>query len=105
MALAGLWLLTGGVRSANFGDAITLVAAATYAAHLLATDRYMDASSLVSLVTRLQEGARDGLPRTASQMKEILGLTRKHLIPFLEYCDRQQITVRNGDLRTVRPRK
>ncbi len=49
LALAGLWLLTGGVRSANFGDAITLIAAATYAAHLLATDKYVraDADALV----------------------------------------------------------
>lgn len=49
LALAGLWLLTGGIRSANFGDAITLIAAATYAAHLLATDKYVraDADSLV----------------------------------------------------------
>ncbi len=49
LALCGLWLLTGGIRSANFGDAITLIAAATYAAHLLATDKYVraDADSLV----------------------------------------------------------
>ncbi len=49
LALCGLWLLTGGVTSANFGDAITLIAAATYAAHLLATDKYVraDADSLV----------------------------------------------------------
>ena len=50
LALAGLWLLTGGVRSANFGDVITLVAAATYAGHLLATDRYVrDDADLVVL--------------------------------------------------------
>jgi drug/metabolite transporter (DMT)-like permease len=49
LALAGLWLLTGGIRTANFGDAITVVAAGTYAAHLLATDRYVraDADPLV----------------------------------------------------------
>lgn len=41
VALAGLWYLTGGIHSANFGDAITLVAAATYAGHLLATDRFV----------------------------------------------------------------
>ncbi len=45
LALAGLWLLTGGVRRANFGDAITLIAAATYAAHLLATDRFVRADA------------------------------------------------------------
>jgi drug/metabolite transporter (DMT)-like permease len=45
LALAGLWLLTGGVRKANYGDFITLLAAATYAAHLLATDRYVRADA------------------------------------------------------------
>jgi drug/metabolite transporter (DMT)-like permease len=45
LALAGLWLLTGGIRSANFGDGITLIAAATYAGHLLATDRYVRADA------------------------------------------------------------
>ena len=49
LALIGLWLLTGGISTINFGDAITLVAAATYAGHLLATDRYVraDADPLV----------------------------------------------------------
>jgi drug/metabolite transporter (DMT)-like permease len=49
LALGGLWLLTGGIRSANFGDAITLISAATYAGHLLATDKYVraDADSLI----------------------------------------------------------
>ena len=49
LALGGLWLLTGGIRSANFGDLITLIAAATYAGHLLATDKYVraDADALI----------------------------------------------------------
>ena len=49
LALAGLWLLTGGIKSANFGDGITLIAAAAYAAHLLATDKYVraDADTLI----------------------------------------------------------
>jgi drug/metabolite transporter (DMT)-like permease len=45
LALAGLGLLTGGVKSANFGDGITLIAAAAYAAHLLATDKYVRADA------------------------------------------------------------
>lgn len=45
LALAGLWLLTGGMRCANFGDMITLAAAAAYAGHLLATDRYVRAEA------------------------------------------------------------
>jgi drug/metabolite transporter (DMT)-like permease len=39
LAMAGLWLLTGGLHGFNQGDALTLITAATYAGHLLATDR------------------------------------------------------------------
>lgn len=45
LALVGLWILTGGISSVNFGDVITLVAAATYAAHLLATDKFVRADA------------------------------------------------------------
>lgn len=45
LALVGLWMLTGGISSVNFGDVITLIAAATYAAHLLATDKYVRADA------------------------------------------------------------
>ncbi|MBI4423782.1 MAG: DMT family transporter [Elusimicrobia bacterium] len=39
LALGGLWLLTGGARDVNRGDALTLVAAATYAGHVFWIDR------------------------------------------------------------------
>lgn len=45
LALAGLWLLTGGISSVNYGDVITLIAAATYAGHLLATDKFVRADA------------------------------------------------------------
>lgn len=45
VALAGLWLLTGGAGSFNKGDAMTLIAALTYAGHLLATDVYVKADA------------------------------------------------------------
>ena len=41
VALAGLWLLTGGLRSFGLGDALTLVTAAAYALHLLLADRWV----------------------------------------------------------------
>lgn len=41
VALIGLWILTGGLRQANFGDFITLVSAFTYALHVLYSDKYM----------------------------------------------------------------
>ncbi len=45
LALGGLWLLTGGVGEFNRGDALTIVAAVTYAAHLLATDKFVRADA------------------------------------------------------------
>lgn len=45
LAVAGLWLLTGGLAGVNKGDALTIVAAMTYAAHLLATDKYVRADA------------------------------------------------------------
>ena len=43
LSLAGLWVLTGGLHEVNFGDTLTLVAAFTYALHVLYSDKYMKA--------------------------------------------------------------
>ena len=45
LALAGLWLLTGGARGFNLGDALTLAAAASYSVHLIITDKYVKADA------------------------------------------------------------
>jgi selenocysteine-specific elongation factor len=65
-------------------------------------DRYYSVGAVNALIAKLRTGTADGAPRTASQLKEVLGLTRKYLIPFLEYCDRADISVRAGDTRTVK---
>ncbi|MEC8557251.1 MAG: selenocysteine-specific translation elongation factor [Planctomycetota bacterium] len=38
---------------------------------------------------------------TVPAVKDAWGVTRKHVIPLLEYCDREQITVRNQDGRVA----
>lgn len=45
VSLIGLWVLTGGLRQINTGDALTLISAMTYALHLLYSDRYMKAGA------------------------------------------------------------
>ena len=45
LAIAGMWLLTGGVSGFNVGDALTLAAAAAYSAHLIFTDKYVKANA------------------------------------------------------------
>ena len=79
LALAGLWLLTGGIRSANFGDAITLVSAATYAGHLLATDRCVraDADALILAFHQFwMTGALAGLAALATGRSFAVGSSR-----------------------------
>jgi len=41
VSLLGLWILTGGMKDINFGDSLTLLAAVTYALHVLYSDKYM----------------------------------------------------------------
>jgi len=41
LSLLGLWLLTGGLTDINRGDWLTLIAAMTYAGHLLYVDRFV----------------------------------------------------------------
>ncbi len=43
VSLAGLWILTGGMSDVNPGDMLTLVAALTYALHVIYSDKYMKA--------------------------------------------------------------
>ncbi len=45
LAIAGLWLLTGGAHGFNPGDALTLAAAASYSVHLIITDKYVKADA------------------------------------------------------------
>jgi hypothetical protein len=38
----------------------------------------------------------DGAERTPSELRDLLGISRKFLIPFLEYCDAAGYTMRSG---------
>ncbi len=38
---------------------------------------------------------------TVSEIREHWGMTRKHAVPIFEFFDRQQVTVRSGDVRTA----
>lgn len=41
VSLFGLWMLTGGLTDINVGDLFTLIAAMTYAIHILVLDKYI----------------------------------------------------------------
>jgi selenocysteine-specific elongation factor len=68
---------------------------------LVAPDLYVDTSALRAALerTRTLLGGSELLP--ANAFRSALPVTRKHLIPLLEYFDRTGVTEREGDLRRV----
>ena len=58
-------------------------------------NRYYASPSVSELIARLAAGLAPGADYGPADLRDFLGLTRKFLIPFLEYCDREGYTVRN----------
>jgi selenocysteine-specific elongation factor len=58
------------------------------------SERYYATQSVQHLVARLREGMEPGREYGPAELREILGLSRKYLIPFLEFCDRKRYTER-----------
>jgi selenocysteine-specific elongation factor len=65
-------------------------------------DRYYDRSVLEGMIVRLKGALVAGNTYLPSQLRDILGFSRKYLIPFLEFCDRNGLTERRGDGRILR---
>ena len=64
-------------------------------------DYYVDADIMADAIRRVRTelGGRAGL--SPGEFRDILGISRRHLIPVLEYFDRTGVTVRSGEGRTV----
>ena len=71
--------------------------------HLLAQGMYLHPE----VVTRARQRVRDYLAQhetiTVGQCRDLLGASRKYLLPFLEQLDREGVTLRRGDYRVLRP--
>jgi selenocysteine-specific elongation factor len=59
-------------------------------------NRYFMRSTVTQLVTQVLEGMSDEEEYGPAELREFVGLSRKFLIPFLEFCDREGYTIRNG---------
>jgi len=59
------------------------------------SNRHYRPESVTELTRRLGAGMVHTADYGPAELREFLGLTRKFLIPFLEYCDREAYTVRN----------
>ena len=66
------------------------------------SDRYAVKQALEEFRQAVETTLRDLGSATPAQFRDRLGLTRKYLIPLLEWADRRGITSRQGDSRVLR---
>lgn len=66
-------------------------------------DFFVGAQSFADLVRGVAAFMASGAPMTPVDFKEISGLTRRHAMPFLEYLDREKVTVRRANERSLGP--
>jgi selenocysteine-specific elongation factor len=66
-------------------------------------DRYFTRPALATFVATLRTLGADG-PITPAALREATGLSRKFVIPLLEWADGAGLTVRNGEARVPGPR-
>lgn len=64
-------------------------------------DRFYHATVVETLVGRLRTTMQAGREYSPADLREVLGISRKFLIPFLEFCDRQRVTERRGSGRVL----
>jgi selenocysteine-specific elongation factor len=66
------------------------------------TDRYYDRGAVDALLAKLRGELVPGRVYVPAQLRDVLGFSRKYLIPFLEFCDRIGVTERREEGRTLR---
>ena len=64
-------------------------------------ERYFARTAVEGLTGRLRGGTERGREYSPSELRDLLGISRKYLIPFLEYCDRTGVTSRRSAGRVV----
>jgi len=65
-------------------------------------DRFYDREALSGLVDQMKRELLPGQVYAPGELREKLGVSRKYLIPFLEFCDRSGITERRGEGRVLK---
>jgi selenocysteine-specific elongation factor len=65
-------------------------------------DLYFDARAIADLETRLIAFLKEKGQITTPAFKEMTGISRKYVIPLIEYFDSINLTIRVGDIRQLR---
>lgn len=89
------------LRHGTGTEALLRALRADGAAVLIGQDRWTTPAVVQQAAQRLVAHAIPLRDYTASEIREMFGISRKYLIPWLEYFDREGITLRHGDLRRL----
>ena len=68
----------------------------------VSAELYFDAAAVRGLRERLVKQLQARREVTTQEFKELVGATRKHVIPLAEYFDREKVTLRVGEKRVLR---
>ncbi len=68
----------------------------------VSAELYFDAAAVRGLRERLVRHLQEKRAITTQEFKELVGATRKHVIPLAEYFDREKVTLRVGEKRVLR---
>jgi selenocysteine-specific elongation factor len=68
----------------------------------VSAELWFDAAAVAGLKERLVAHLRARKEITTQEFKDLVGATRKHVIPLAEYFDREKVTLRVGDRRLLR---
>ena len=67
----------------------------------VADDRYYSAEAVERMVVKLRSEMVPGRTYSPAELREVLRVSRKYLIPFLEFCDVSGVTGRNAEGRVL----
>jgi selenocysteine-specific elongation factor len=68
----------------------------------VSAELWFDAVAIAGLRERLVAWLRAHGGISTGEFKELVGATRKHVIPLAEYFDREKVTLRVGERRVLR---
>jgi selenocysteine-specific elongation factor len=67
----------------------------------ISDDRYYSSAAVETMVGKLRSALEPGRIYTPGELREVLGVSRKYLIPFLEFCDVLGVTDRKAEGRAL----
>ncbi|HVF38988.1 MAG TPA: selenocysteine-specific translation elongation factor [Gemmatimonadaceae bacterium] len=68
----------------------------------IADDRYYTTPVVLEMVGAFRSRLESGRVYSPAELKAVLGVSRKYLIPFLEFCDRSGVTERRAEGRVLK---